>query len=571
MKKLKSIYLGIAALAAVGLGGCQADMTTPDLVIPEAELVPNTTIAELKALYSDPTNTNPVGLKDEASGEHFIIHGRVVSSDASGNIYKSLVIQDETAALAFSINQSSLYIENRLGQEVVVDMTGLYMGYYRGLQQVGWPGTPYDGLPQLGFMAIDYWDEHAELNGLPDPEFKTIEMGDPRPADSGYMIAVDNFAQLPASGAALQGMQSQLVELRNVSFVDGGKESFAPYQESVSRTLRDANGAEMDVRNSGYSNFYTDILPEGTGSVRGILSYYGDSYQLILRDRSDVRISDKGEKDKPFTVADVLDKSFNGMSGWVSGYIVGSVKLGVNDVKDAADVILSDKAEMDNNLLVAASADEKDWQKMIVVELPQGTDFRTYANLVDNPAVYGKSILVKGTLSTFLGMPGVTGVSGALDCFEIDGHAINPQPPTPPEPGEVPAPKGTGTEADPYNIGAVLAATSTVANVWVEGYVAGFVAESDMNSSAVWADKPAAGVTSNNYANSSNVILSEKPAGEAGIANSVPAGLNNAVKSQLGLKNNPAAFGKKVRVKGTLSSYLGVRGITRISEVKFVD
>ena len=29
-------------------------------------------------------------------------------------------------------------------------------------------------------------------------------------------------------------------------------------------------------------------------------------------------------------------------------------------------------------------------------------------------------------------------------------------------------------------------------------------------------------------------------------ANSVPAGLNNAVKSQLGLKNNPQAFGRKV-------------------------
>ena len=72
MKKLKSIYLGIAALAAAGLGGCQADMTTPELVIPEAKLVPNTTIAELKALYSDPTNTSPVGLKDEASGEHFM-------------------------------------------------------------------------------------------------------------------------------------------------------------------------------------------------------------------------------------------------------------------------------------------------------------------------------------------------------------------------------------------------------------------------------------------------------------------------------------------------------------------
>ncbi len=53
----------------------------------------------------------------------------------------------------------------------------------------------------------------------------------------------------------------------------------------------------------------------------------------------------------------------------------------------------------------------------------------------------------------------------------------------------------------------------TVADVWAEGYVAGFVADSDMNSSAVWSDRPAAGSSSNNYANSSNVILSEKPAG----------------------------------------------------------
>ncbi len=52
------------------------------------------------------------------------------------------------------------------------------------------------------------------------------------------MIAVDNFAQLPASGAAA-GMQSQLVELRNVSFacrrreglfrsLSGEREPYAP-------------------------------------------------------------------------------------------------------------------------------------------------------------------------------------------------------------------------------------------------------------------------------------------------------------------------------------------------------
>ncbi len=130
MMKMKNrdniIRIAGALVLAGGLWSCQADMDAPGLEVPEATIQANTTIAELKTLYENKTSL--VGFKDEATKEHFIIHGRVVSSDASGNIDQNLVIQDETAALTFSMRERNLYTRYRLGQEVVVDMTGLSRG-----------------------------------------------------------------------------------------------------------------------------------------------------------------------------------------------------------------------------------------------------------------------------------------------------------------------------------------------------------------------------------------------------------------------------------------------------------
>ena len=77
------------------------------------------------------------------------------------------MIQDETAALAFSINQSSLYIENRHRPGRGCRHDWLYMGYYRGLRRWDGPELHTTDSRSSVFMAINFWDEHAELNGLP--------------------------------------------------------------------------------------------------------------------------------------------------------------------------------------------------------------------------------------------------------------------------------------------------------------------------------------------------------------------------------------------------------------------
>ncbi len=555
MIKAKYIGFGLAVAAMVGLVSCQADMDTPELEVPQATVRANMTILELKQEFEN--RTEQVGVKE--NGDHYIIHGRVVSSDASGNIYKSLVLQDETAALAFSINQGSLYNEYRLGQDIVVDLTGLYIGYYRGLQQVGAPGEAYNGQPQLGFMAFDYWLANAQRDGLPSPEFAQVSLGSDYPTDEFYCIFLNNFDEI--NNATLPEMQSQLVEFRNVSFqINEGEETYAPYQESVNRTLVDANGKTLTVRNSGYSNFYNQKLPEGKGIVRGILSYYGDSWQLLLRDTRDVMISDKGELNKPYTVDEIVSGAYDGMSGWSKGYIVGSVKAGVdNGVAGPEDVIFGKDAETETNVIIAASPDETDLSKCAIVHMPQNTMLRYYGNLLDNPDNYKKELIVNGTLGTYLGMRGVAETAGGKNDFTIDGKSVS-------EGGEAPAPAGSGTEADPYNVSYVMQSGSDEKDVWVIGYVAGYVTSGDFSEATCeFSANKVEGST--NYLNETNILLSAVAPMKCGVGNSVPCQLSSTVRPTLGLVQNPAIYGHQVKVKCRITNFLGVRGIRNISEV----
>ncbi len=553
-------------LGAGLMTGCQADMDAPELEIPVSTLQSNMSILDLKTAYEG--MSTPVGylpgteVLDAAgnavSGEHIVIKGRVVSSDATGNIYKSLVIQDETAALAFSLNQSSMYVDYRLGQEVLVDMTGLNIGYYRGLQQVGYPGEPYNGEPQLGFMSYDYWLEHSQKNGMPDADCAYIRPDDPVPADKMHCFVFNSFDEV--NGQLLMQMQSQLVEFRNVHFDGAGELNYSDYQESANRTLIDANGQTMTVRNSGYSNFYNEILPKGTGRVRGILSYYGDSWQLVLRGLSDVMITEDGSKEKPFTVEQALDPENEGMSGWVTGYIVGSVKAGENNVTSNDQVIFGGDAEMDNNILIAASPDETDVLNCLAVELPQNSVFRYYGNLADNPELYKRKIDVNGTIGKYLGMAGIVDNAGTKDSFEIEG--VTPGSAT----GDTPRPAGSGTETDPYNVGYVIAATASETEVWVTGYVAGYVINGDFeDANCEFSASEVSGST--NYLNSINIILSEVAPMQCSVGNSVPCQLSVAVRPILGLRLNPSIFAKKVKLKCNIKKYLGTMGIGNITEV----
>ena len=93
------------------------------------------TIAEFKANHwQDAVNYVDTITEDE------VIHGWVVSSDESGNIYKSLYIMDESGAgITIPINKTNLYQDYPIGQEIILSMKDHWVGKYCGQQVIGHP------------------------------------------------------------------------------------------------------------------------------------------------------------------------------------------------------------------------------------------------------------------------------------------------------------------------------------------------------------------------------------------------------------------------------------------------
>lgn len=426
-KSLIYIYTALLALAgSVSLSSCDDDFERPPMVVPTAKRHVNTTIAELKTKFYTGESNYATLVEKRDDGTDYIIKGRVISSDQAGNFFKQLVIEDETGAIQVNIDSYDLYKTYQYGQEIVIDVTGLYVGAYGKLMQIG--STPNNNYP--GRIASDLATKQIEVNGLAEPE--KIVAGE-------YTIAALN--DLISNQEEFLAKQCRLVSIKDVTFKDAGKATLADKDKNTSRTISDGTG-DMIVYTSGYSDFYDYYCPEGKGTIVGILSFFNRSWQIRLIGVSeDENVADTmrgligyelskapgtggdtptptptpgdaGTKEKPYTVANV-QAGATGTGVWVKGYIVGWI-----DGKTLADgaKFNADGVTVSSNVMLADAADAATTAKIIPVQLPSG-EIRKAVNLQDNPANYKKEVLLKGNLVAYFGVPGLKEVSAAV----IDG------------------------------------------------------------------------------------------------------------------------------------------------------
>ena len=426
-KSLIYIYTALLALAgSVSLSSCDDDFERPPMVVPTAKRHANTTIAELKTKFYTGESNYATLVEKRDDGTDYIIKGRVISSDQAGNFFKQLVIEDETGAIQVNIDSYDLYKSYQYGQEIVIDVTGLYVGAYGKLMQIG--STPNNNYP--GRIASDLATKQIEVNGLAEPE--KVVAGE-------YTIAALN--DLISNQEEFLAKQCRLVSIKDVTFKDAGKATLADKDKNTSRTISDGTG-DMIVYTSGYSDFYDYYCPEGKGTIVGILSFFNRSWQIRLIGVSeDENVADTmrgligyelskapgtggdtptptptpgdaGTKEKPYTVANV-QAGATGTGVWVKGYIVGWI-----DGKTLADgaKFNADGVTVSSNVMLADATDAATTAKIIPVQLPSG-EIRKAVNLQDNPANYKKEVLLKGNLVAYFGVPGLKEVSAAV----IDG------------------------------------------------------------------------------------------------------------------------------------------------------
>lgn len=178
----KIIYCIFSAAAALSLlSSCEEwepvftlDYGKADVYSPET-LTTNMTIKELKALYDK---------KPRYISEDIVIGGQVISNDKAGNIYRSIYIQDATGAIELKLGKTGLYNDYKVGQWVYVKCSGLTLGTYAGMLQLGYEDP--SGEYETAYIDVQYIiDTHIVRGEMGAPvQAKTVSEADLKNADN---------------------------------------------------------------------------------------------------------------------------------------------------------------------------------------------------------------------------------------------------------------------------------------------------------------------------------------------------------------------------------------------------
>lgn len=267
MKYTTKIFILLLSMGVILQTSCiKEKYTDPTQVVPDANLTANITIAQLNSNFSGTLTPLYIGdtLILPSTSDTIVnpvIQGIVNSTDESGNIYKTLYIQDNTGGIQLAVDRTSLYINFKVGQRVYVKLSGIYIGTYGGVVQLGYIyGTTMGRLPDVLI------DKHVIKDSLPGPA--------PVPLERTVSSVSGNDINM-------------LVVLRKVHFAEVGS-VYAETEVTTNRTILDSLGNSIILRNSGYANFRANLLPVGQGDLVGILSSYNGDMQFYIRNLNDL-------------------------------------------------------------------------------------------------------------------------------------------------------------------------------------------------------------------------------------------------------------------------------------------
>ncbi|MBT8178549.1 MAG: lamin tail domain-containing protein [Eudoraea sp.] len=132
-----------------------------------------------------------------------------------------------------------------------------------------------------------------------------------------------------------QEKASTLVILDSIQFLDSqAGMPLADEAQETKRQLEDCFGNKIDLVTSGFSDFASVILPEGSGKISGVLISEKDHFRLVVRNLNDIQMNnercDKGPD--PITsdqilISEIADPDNNNKARFIELYNAGEVVL----------------------------------------------------------------------------------------------------------------------------------------------------------------------------------------------------------------------------------------------------
>lgn len=203
-----------------------------------------------------------------------VIVGYVTSNDQAGNFYKSISFQTENGDLGFSvpIDQTDLYTIYNPGRKVYIKLKDLYTQISHDGLEIG---ALYEG--EVGRIDINQFTNYL-IPSCDDPLLEN---------DMVKTVTIDQITDAHIN---------TLIELSGVQFEDAAIGSTYYDADNVlggatNWDVMDVSGNALIFRTSQYADFAGVSVPEGNGTIRGVLTKYYNDYQLIARSADDVDLS----------------------------------------------------------------------------------------------------------------------------------------------------------------------------------------------------------------------------------------------------------------------------------------
>ncbi|KUJ51562.1 DUF5689 domain-containing protein [Chryseobacterium sp. JAH] len=261
-------------ISFLGIIGCVHDDKYDEPNLDSYECADLTATMSLTQLRAKVVNT-VFAFSDDSQD---VVEGYVSSTDETGNIYKTIYIQDKpenpTQGFVISVDMVSTYTKFPQGSKIYIKLAGLALGTYGGVVQLGIKdpvGTSTSVLRIPEKLISSKIFRSCLVREKIVPKIMTCsEMISANDRFIGCLIQVDNAE-----------FDSRVLCT-----------NFAPNGVTVDRMIKDASTTTARiVRNSGYASFANQILPSGNGKFVGIYSKYISTYQLYINKVSDLEMN----------------------------------------------------------------------------------------------------------------------------------------------------------------------------------------------------------------------------------------------------------------------------------------
>lgn len=287
---MKTIKYFAIALAALLTTACQKDWDAPtdfSSVIgnPDIQETNVITLAELKAKFASKLDAD--GYMYNEITEDLQVKVVVTGNDIGSNLYKQICVQDETGGIIIGINQSGLSGELGIGQQILINLKGLYYGGYGSQPQIGMPYNN-DGRTQIGQINKYLWKQHFKLLEMQTPkepvDFRTI--ADNVKLNCGQLATIKELT-LRETSEGLLFAPAYSDNIANKYTWIGKTKNY------VHHTINSKNlNQKIIVRTSTYAEFASMELPKRC-NLTGIFTRYGDDWQILIRSAKDIEILDE--------------------------------------------------------------------------------------------------------------------------------------------------------------------------------------------------------------------------------------------------------------------------------------